>query len=87
METTLDLPDALMSEIKARAETKRQELKDAVTELLRRGLAASAEGSEPLTRPVVKIHSKSGLPYVECPHGASPDEEMTPERVADLLLQ
>ena len=87
MKTTLDLPDALVNEIKLRAEHKRQDLKDAVAELLRQGLTASAGAAGPLIRPAVKTHPKTGLPYVDCPHGASADEEMTPERVADLLLQ
>ena len=43
MKTTLDLPEALVREIKIRAVLKRQKLKDAVAELLRRGLDASAE--------------------------------------------
>lgn len=87
MKTTLDLPDALVSEIKLRAEHQGQELKDTVADLLRQGLAASAETPAPLARLVVKTHPKTGLPYVECPHAAAADEEMTPERVADLLLQ
>ena len=87
MKTILDLPEALIREIKRRAAYKRQKLKDAVADLLRKGLAASAEAPEPLARPVVKTHPKTGLPYIECQHGASAAEEMTPERVADLLLQ
>lgn len=87
MQTTLDLPDALVSEIKLRAEHKRQDLKDAIEELLRQGLAASSKDPGVLAPPVVKTHPKTGLPYVECPHAASADEDMTPERVADLLLQ
>ena len=87
MKTTLDLPEALVREIKIRAVLKRQKLKDAVAELLRRGLDASAETPDALIRPTVKTHPKTGLPYIECPHGASADEEMTPERVASLLLQ
>jgi hypothetical protein len=58
-----------------------------MAELLRKGLDASADLPEALVRPVVKNYPTSGLPYIECPHGASPDEEMTPKRVADLLIQ
>lgn len=87
MKTTFDLPDALVSEIKLRAEHRRQDLKDTVAELLRQGLAASAETPGPLARPVVTTHPDTGLPFVVCPHGASADDEMTPDRVADLLLQ
>ena len=41
MKTTLDLPDALVKEVKVRAVQEGRKLKDAVAELLRRGLAAS----------------------------------------------
>jgi hypothetical protein len=27
------------------------------------------------------------LPVIECPHQALPEDEMTPDRVADILLQ
>ena len=87
MKTTVDLPEALVHEIKLHAVNKRQKLEDAVAELLRTALAASADAADLLVRPVVKTHPKTGLPYLECPHAASPDEEMTPERVAELLLQ
>jgi len=88
MRTTLDLPDALVKQVKLRAVREGRKLKDEVADLLRKGLAVAADdASDVLARPVVKIHPKTGLPYVECPHAASPDEEMTPERVADLLLQ
>jgi len=87
MQTTLDLPDALVVEIKLRAEIRRQDLKDTVAELLRQGLAASGKDPGELVPPVVKTHPKTGLPYVDCPHAASTDEEMTPERVAELLIQ
>ena len=46
MKTTLELPDALVSEIRLRAEHQREELKDTVAELLRQGLAASADVPE-----------------------------------------
>jgi hypothetical protein len=70
MKTTLDLPDALLSEIEARAVQTGQGLSDAVSELIRKGLAASsipALGSE---RAVIKKDPRTGLPYIECPPGA-----------------
>jgi hypothetical protein len=38
-----------------------------------------------LLSPIIKTHPQTGLPYVECPHEAT--DEMTPERVAEILLQ
>ena len=87
MKTTLDLPDALVKQVKLRAVREGRKLKDAVADLLRKGLAASSEKPAAPVRSVVKTHPKSGLPYIECPHAASAEEEMTPDRVAELLLQ
>ena len=40
MKTTLDLPDALMREVKIRAVHERKKLKDAIAEFIRKGMAA-----------------------------------------------
>ena len=85
MKTTLELPDDLVREIKLRAVLNGQKLKDAMAELLRTGL--SIEAPVPLARPTMRKHPKTGLPYIECPHEATAVEEMTPDRVAELLLQ
>ena len=86
MKTTLDLPEALVRQIESRAEHKGQELREAVTELLWKALAASAETPNSLPRPVVKTDPAMGLPSIVCAHAALPAEEMTPARLADLLL-
>lgn len=46
MKTTLDLPDDLMHEVKIRAVHERKKLKDAIAELIRKGIAASQRASE-----------------------------------------
>jgi hypothetical protein len=51
MKTTFDLPDALVKEIKLRAVHEGKKLKDAVAELLRRGLSASAGRTSISVRP------------------------------------
>jgi plasmid stability protein len=79
MRTTLDLPDDLMRAVKMRAVRENRKLKDLVAELLRRGLAHEPEAPETPRRRV-------RLPLVRCAHVAGPGEEMTPERVAELLL-
>jgi plasmid stability protein len=78
MKTTLELPDDLMRAVKIRAVEENKKLKDAVADLLRRGLAQ--EGSQP------KARRRIELPLIECAHEARPVEEMTPERVAQVLL-
>ncbi len=45
MKTTLDLPDDLVKEIKLHAVNEGKKLKDAMAELLRKGLSATAPGS------------------------------------------
>ena len=80
MKTTLDLPDELMKEVKIHAVRENRKLKDAIADLLRRGLARKA------VQPPAEGH-RVQLPLVECAHEARPEEEMTADRVAALLLQ
>jgi hypothetical protein len=49
--TTLELPDALMQQVKLRAVRRHQKLKDVVAQLLELGMAASAESERPLRAP------------------------------------
>jgi hypothetical protein len=79
MKTTLELPDELMRAVKMRAVQENRKLKDTVAELLRHGLA------QPLVGPDATPHRVT-LPLVECAHSALPEEELTPGRVAQILL-
>jgi hypothetical protein len=79
MKTTLDLPDDLVRAVKLRAIEENRKLKDTIADLLRRGLAQEP-GAPPPPRGRVRV------PLIECAHDARPDEEMTPERVAEVLL-
>lgn len=80
MKTTLDLPDDLMREVKIRAVTQNRKLKDAIADLLRRGLS---------DRPAREraVRHRVTLPLVLCAREARPGDEMTPERVAKVLLE
>ena len=80
MKTTLDLPDDLVRAVKIRAVEENRKLKDTMADLLRLGLAQK-RGAPTTARRRLK------LPLVECAHEARPDEEMTPERVAEVLLE
>jgi plasmid stability protein len=80
VKTTLDLPDELMRTIKIRAVNKNRKLKDEIAYLLRRGLARGPKTPKSVGKPV-------RLPLVRCAHEAVPNEEMTPERVAAILLE
>jgi hypothetical protein len=81
MKTTLDLPDDLMRAVKIRAAEENRKLKDVAADLLRRGLAQQRSATaSPAPR-------RLKLPLIECAHEARPEEEMTPDRVAEALLE
>jgi len=79
MKTTLDLPDDVVRAVKIRAVEENRRLKDVVADLLRRGLAQDRGPKAPRRR--------LKLPLVKCVHEAQPDEEMTPDRVSETLLE
>jgi hypothetical protein len=80
MKTTLDLPDELMREVKHRAVEENRRLKDTVADLLRIGL--DQEYREPSV-----IRNRVQLPLIKTRHAARPGEELTPERVAEILIE
>jgi hypothetical protein len=84
MKTTLDLPDDLVKQVKLRAVKGGRKLKDAVADLLRKGLDMDSEAD--LAEPVITKSKKTGLPVIEVKQAAAPGTEMTPERIADMLL-
>lgn len=52
MKTTLDLPEDLMREVKIRAVHEHKKLKDAIAELIRKGMADGKTGAPKLPKPV-----------------------------------
>jgi hypothetical protein len=80
VKTTLELPDDLMRDIKIRAVKENRKLKDAIADLLRRGLSQKTVEPPP-------VRHRVRLPLVQCAHETRHDEEMTPERVAEVLLE
>src|SRR5207248_1644648 len=83
MKTTLDLPAALVKQVKLRALHEGRKLKDAMADLLRKGLAAARDNR---AEPMLTKDKDTGLPLIECKHPAAPHDEVTPERVAEILL-
>ena len=80
MKTTLELPDDLIREIKLRAVREDKKLKDLVAELLRRGMAQEEQKGGRAIRHRVK------LPLIHTAHPASPEQEVTPEVIAQILI-
>ncbi len=78
MKTTLDLPDELMRSVKVRAAEDNLKLREVVTNLLRLGLAATS-AEKPMVRNRVQF------PLLKGGHPAKPGDELTPERVAEIL--
>ena len=85
MKMTIELPDALVKQVKVRALRNGQKLKDAVADLLQKGLAVSDDRVD-RRMPAVTTERQTGLPLVQCKRTASALTELTPERVAEILL-
>ena len=86
MKTTLDLLDALVKRVKLLALHEGKKLKDTMAELLRRGLAAAPVRNPDVAEPLIRKDKKTGLPVIRCKKAAPPHQELTAERVADILL-
>lgn len=82
--TTVELPDELFRAVKLRAVSEGRPLKDTMAELLRRGLDAE-DAPAGSGRPAAPKRVR--LPLVRCAHPAPVDEEMSPERVAEVLAE
>lgn len=78
MKTTVDLPDELVRRVKLLAVLEDRKLKDVIAELLERGLRQPDEADRPTHRVAV--------PLVRGARLADPGQEMTPDRVAEVLL-
>jgi hypothetical protein len=83
MKATFDIPNDLMRQLKLRAIHEGRKLKDSVADVLRAGL--SARPTPALRTPQIGKDKKTGLPVILGGHPAAPGEEMTPERIADIL--
>jgi plasmid stability protein len=86
MKTTIELPESLIKQVKLRALRDGRKLKDAVADLLRKGLKAGTSSDGADHQAVVAKDRKTGLPLIECRTAAPSQEEMTPDRVAEILL-
>lgn len=87
MKTTVDLPDALVKEIKLRAVHDGQKLKDAIADLLRKGLEAPSSPPADDDGPGFTIDPETRLPVIHTRHAAHPSQELTPDRMHEILLQ
>jgi hypothetical protein len=72
--------------VKIRAVREGRKLKDAVADLLRKGLAAAADAAPDHIDPEIIRDKKTGLPVIQCKRAAPPHREITPDRAAAILL-
>ena len=79
MKTTLDLPDRLAGTVKVRAAEETVKLQEVIPNLLRLGPAAASTE----TRTVCDLVQ---FPLVGCARPAKPGEELSPDRVAAILV-
>ncbi len=86
MKTTLELPDDLIKEVKLRAIHSGRKLKDEFAEIVRAGLMATSVRRSTSSPARILKDKETGFPVIECQHAASKEQEMTPQRVADILL-
>ena len=78
MKMTMEIPDELMRAIRVKAAREDRKLKELVAELLRSGLAQLEEETP-------EVGHRVKLPFVQG-KPAAPGQEMTPERVAQILI-
>jgi plasmid stability protein len=86
MKTTLELPAQLVKEVKLRAVRDGRKLKDAVADLLRKGLAAEESRRPAVSKADLRKDPLTGLSVVRCPLPANPGEELRPARLSAMLL-
>ena len=80
MKTTIDLPNDLVKKVKLHALHEGRKLKDAVADLLRKGLATTSVSSVSVASPGVKTDPKTGLPFFP----SSPDAPISRMSAAEI---
>ena len=81
MRTTLDLPDPLFRELKARAAMQGMKMKELITRLIETGLRQPSEPREK------KPRLRSPLPVLEKANTGKPLPALTPEEMAQLEIE
>ena len=85
MKTTFDLPADLVRQLKLRAIHEGRKLKDSVADVLRAGL--SVHQTPRLNTPKIGKSKKTGLPVILGGRPARAGEELTPERISEILIE
>lgn len=101
MKTTVDLPADLVKALKLHALNRRRKLGESVVELLRLASAADGGAGRPGNQrphegtgmsgskssgPTHRRNNRVQLPLIHCGHCPPPDQQLTPDQIAGLLL-
>jgi hypothetical protein len=86
MTTKLDLPEDLLQDLQRHASQHGQELSTTVTKLLRQGLCRTLPAEPASTPCTLRIHSQTGLPFIES-HPFAPATRMSIAELLELELQ
>jgi hypothetical protein len=84
VKTTWDPPADLVRRLKLRAIREQRKLNDLAAEVLRDGLAVRSERADQKPARILK-DKKTGLPVIQCRRAPRRAQELTPERVAEIL--
>jgi plasmid stability protein len=87
MKTTIDLPDDLVRRLKVRALRDGKKLKELTAELLSQALIAPSQDKNDAPRAIITKDKKTGLPVIRSSKPKRPSAHLTPDQVADILLQ
>jgi hypothetical protein len=90
MKTTVDLPADLVKALKLHALDQRRKLGESVVHLLRLGSTLDEGIGRPSrepSNPALRKSHRVQLPLVHCRHSPTPDQQATPEQLANLLIQ
>lgn len=74
MRTTIDLPPDLHRVVTSIAAHTGRSMNRTVAELIRRGLALSAEAARAEERPALRIDPRTGLPSIRSPRPITPED-------------
>ncbi len=86
MKTTIDLPNDLLRKLKLRAVHDGRKLKDVAADLLRDGLAAPS-ALKRASQPAIRKDKKTGLQVIQCRATPSRNQQLTADRVAQILIE
>jgi hypothetical protein len=86
MKATVEIPDALFQVIHAQAQQRGQNFDSTMAEILQRGIAGASESGS-LSKPIMSRDPETGLPVIMGGRRPLPGQELTPERIDEILLE